>query len=46
VSRDARDPSVNLFPALLEAVAAYATVGEITQTLEAVFGTWTERASA
>jgi methylmalonyl-CoA mutase, N-terminal domain len=46
VSRDARDPSVNLFPALLEAVAAYATVGEITHALETVFGTWTERASA
>ncbi len=29
-------------PALLEAVAVYATVGEITETLETVFGTYTE----
>jgi methylmalonyl-CoA mutase N-terminal domain/subunit len=46
VSRDAADSTVNLFPALLEAVGAYATVGEITHALEVVFGTWTERASA
>ena len=46
VSRDAADSTVNLFPALLEAAAAYATVGEITHALEVVFGTWTERASA
>ena len=46
VSRDAAEPAVNLFPALLEAVSAYATVGEITHALEVVFGTWTERASA
>jgi methylmalonyl-CoA mutase N-terminal domain/subunit len=46
VSRDAAEPTVNLMPALLEAVSAYATVGEITQALEIVFGTWTERASA
>jgi len=44
VGRDAADPSVNLMPALLEAVNAYATVGEITDTLEQVFGTYTERA--
>ena len=43
---DAADPTVNLFPALLDAVSAYATVGEITHTLELVFGTWTERATA
>ena len=44
VAKDAADPSVNLMPALLEAVNAYATVGEITDTLEQVFGTYTERA--
>jgi methylmalonyl-CoA mutase N-terminal domain/subunit len=44
VGKDAADPSVNLMPALLEAVNAYATVGEITDTLEHVFGTYTERA--
>jgi methylmalonyl-CoA mutase N-terminal domain/subunit len=46
ISRDAAEPTVNLLPALLDAVAAYATVGEITHALELVFGTWTERASA
>jgi methylmalonyl-CoA mutase N-terminal domain/subunit len=46
VSREASDPGVNLFPALLEAVSTYATVGEITHALEVSFGTWTERASA
>jgi methylmalonyl-CoA mutase N-terminal domain/subunit len=46
VSRDASEPTVNIVPALLDAVAAYATVGEITHALEVVFGTWTERASA
>jgi methylmalonyl-CoA mutase, N-terminal domain len=44
VGKDAADPTVNLMPALLEAVNAYATVGEITDTLEQVFGTYTERA--
>jgi methylmalonyl-CoA mutase, N-terminal domain len=46
VSRDASEPTTNIFPTLLEAVSAYATVGEITHALELVFGTWTERASA
>jgi len=46
MSKDAADPTVNLFPALLEAVSAYATVGEVTSALEVVFGTWTERATA
>ncbi len=40
---DAADPTVNLFPAVLEAVRAYATVGEIMATLAEVFGTWDER---
>jgi methylmalonyl-CoA mutase N-terminal domain/subunit len=37
---------VNLVPAILDAVRAHATVGEITAALETVFGTWTERAVA
>ncbi|MBI4613366.1 MAG: methylmalonyl-CoA mutase [Planctomycetes bacterium] len=32
----------NLMPAMLEAVQAYATLGEITRTLEEVFGRWRE----
>jgi methylmalonyl-CoA mutase, N-terminal domain len=40
---EAEDPTVNLMPALIEAVAAYVTVGETTQALESVFGTWYER---
>jgi methylmalonyl-CoA mutase N-terminal domain/subunit len=46
VRRDTADPSVNIMPALLEAVDAYVTVGEITAALEAIFGTWSERAVA
>jgi methylmalonyl-CoA mutase N-terminal domain/subunit len=46
VRRDAADPVVNLVPAILDAVRAHATVGEITAALETVFGTWTERAVA
>ena len=46
IRHDAADPAVNLFPALLEAVSAYATVGEITSGLESVFGIWTEGAHA
>jgi methylmalonyl-CoA mutase N-terminal domain/subunit len=46
IRRDAADPTVNLMPALLDAAAAYVTVGEITSALETVFGTWTERATA
>ncbi|MFI5287909.1 MAG: methylmalonyl-CoA mutase, partial [Candidatus Dormibacteria bacterium] len=38
VSHDAAEPTVNLFPALLDAVSAHATVGEITHALEVVFG--------
>ncbi|MCU1459825.1 MAG: methylmalonyl-CoA mutase family protein, partial [Actinomycetia bacterium] len=44
ICADAAEPTVNLMPALLDAVAAYATVGEITAALEGVFGTWVERA--
>ena len=41
----ATDPTINLMPALIDAVRARATEGEITHTLEAEFGTWTERAA-
>ena len=34
--------SDNLMPALIEAVKAYATLGEICQSLREVFGTWQE----
>jgi methylmalonyl-CoA mutase N-terminal domain/subunit len=44
VAADASDPTVNVMPSLLEAAAAYATVGEVTVALESVFGVWTERA--
>ena len=44
IRRDAADPTVNLMPAILDAVRAHVTVGEITAALETVFGTWTERA--
>ncbi len=41
----AADPVVNLMPALLECATAYVTIGEITETLESVFGSYTERAT-
>ncbi|HUA95233.1 MAG TPA: methylmalonyl-CoA mutase family protein [Acidimicrobiales bacterium] len=43
LQREAADPTVNLMPALIEAAASYVTVGETTQALESVFGTWYER---
>jgi methylmalonyl-CoA mutase N-terminal domain/subunit len=46
IRKDAADPTVNLMPAIVDAVKAYATLGEIIQTLEAEFGTWTEPARA
>ena len=46
VRREAADPTVNLMPALLEAARAYVTVGEVVDALQAVFGTWSERAVA
>ena len=46
IRRDAADPTVNLMPAILDAVRAHVTVGEITAALETVFGVWTERAVA
>ncbi len=44
VAADAADPAVNLMPALIGAVEAMATEGEIVHTLEGVFGTYVERA--
>jgi methylmalonyl-CoA mutase, N-terminal domain len=38
VRADAADPAVNLMPALLDAVGAYATVGEVVGALADVFG--------
>jgi len=42
VAADARQPDVNLMPAVLHAVRAYATVGEIVGALASVFGRWAE----
>ena len=42
VAADASDPGANLMPSVLEAVRAYATVGEIVGSLATVFGRWRE----
>jgi methylmalonyl-CoA mutase, N-terminal domain len=42
VRHDAADVNLNLMPALLDAVNAYATVGEIVEALADVFGRWVE----
>jgi len=42
VRTDAADTNVNLMPAMLEAVTAYATEGEIVAALQDEFGIWTE----
>ncbi len=44
VAANAAQPTVNLMPALVDAVRARATVGEVVDTLEAEFGTYVERA--
>jgi len=41
--RDAAEPTTNLMPALIEAVRAYASEGEIVSALEAEFGTYVEK---
>jgi methylmalonyl-CoA mutase N-terminal domain/subunit len=46
VAEHAGDPSRNVMPAVIEAVHAYASVGEITATLESVFGGYSEAAVA
>ncbi len=42
VRADAAEPTVNLMPSLLDAVRAYATLGEIVDALASVFGRWVE----
>jgi methylmalonyl-CoA mutase N-terminal domain/subunit len=42
VATDAGRPDANLMPSMLDAVRAYATVGEIVDTLADVFGRWRE----
>ena len=42
---DARDPNLNLMPALIRAVDSRATVGEIIDALATVFGRYVETAS-
>jgi methylmalonyl-CoA mutase N-terminal domain/subunit len=44
--QEAADPTINLMPTLIEAAVARVTVGESMGALEAVFGTWYERAVA
>jgi len=41
----AEDPTTNVMPAILDAVSAYATVGEVMGALAEVFGRHVERAS-
>jgi methylmalonyl-CoA mutase N-terminal domain/subunit len=43
--RQAAETTENLMPPLMEAVRAYATLGEICDVLREVFGTWQERPS-
>ena len=40
----AADPKANTMPAIIECVKAYATVGEISDALRDVFGTYQEPA--
>ena len=42
VAADAADPEVNLMPTLVDAATAYATLGEVMNTLGDVFGRHTE----
>jgi methylmalonyl-CoA mutase N-terminal domain/subunit len=42
VEQAARDPEENLMPYLLEAARARATEGEMVQSLQKVFGSYTE----
>jgi methylmalonyl-CoA mutase N-terminal domain/subunit len=44
VKAAAREPATNVMPAVIEAVRAYATVGEIMAALAEVFGRYVERA--
>jgi methylmalonyl-CoA mutase N-terminal domain/subunit len=42
VRADAREPDANLMPAFIDAVRAYATLGEIVDACAEVFGRWIE----
>ena len=44
LTADATDPTVNLMPAILDAVTARATEGEVVGALETVFGAYVEKA--
>ncbi len=44
VRNAAKDPNANTMPVLIEAVQSYATVGEISDALRDVFGTYQEPA--
>ena len=44
VAADAAEPTVNLMPAIIEAVGVYCTEGEIVSSLASVFGTYVEKA--
>jgi len=46
VADHAADPTRNVMPAVIDAVNAYATIGEITHALESVFGSYSEAAVA
>jgi len=45
ITEQARDASVNLMPAIIDAVRVYATEGEIINALATEFGRWDERAT-
>jgi methylmalonyl-CoA mutase N-terminal domain/subunit len=38
IATEAADPEINLMPALIDAVTAYASLGEVMHTMETVFG--------
>ncbi len=44
LAADAAVPDINLMPAIFDATRAYATVGEMMDTLAGVFGRWEEQA--
>jgi methylmalonyl-CoA mutase N-terminal domain/subunit len=45
VRQAASDPTTNVMPAIIEAVQAYATIGEIMAAMADVFGRYVERAA-
>ena len=45
ITTQARDTTINLMPAIIDAVRAYATEGEIIDALATQFGRWDERAT-